>query len=254
MSAPEVYLFWDNSNIFISAQKVVPARDPGFDERALRIQFSHLCRLAVAGRHCDERCAFVVGSELREQNQIRQAIKKETGIEPVLLERGGITGTEQGVDQVLQTHILRAGLDNRDNPQVAVLLSGDGAGIDDGIGFHADMERLYKEGWGIEVLAWDISCKRELKEWAEEVGVYVRLEDYYDSVTFVEGGRRVKNLNLTRRPKTKPGAPRRAVEIDALQKEIEELRKELEPRRKHEKRLKNRDGSNNRKSRKKQKR
>ena len=27
-------------------------------------------------------------------------------------------------------------------------MTGDGAGYDDGVGFHADMERMYAAGWG----------------------------------------------------------------------------------------------------------
>ncbi len=78
-------------------------------------------------------------------------------------------------------------------------MTGDGKGYDDGLGFHADLERLAKAGWGIEVIAWDIACKRTLKEWASKVGVYVRLEDFYDSVTFLEGTRLVKPLSLIHR-------------------------------------------------------
>ena len=158
------------------------------------------------------------------------------------------------MDETLQAHMLRAGMDNLDGPGIAVLLTGDGEGLSRGVGFHADMERLYKNGWGIEVLAWDVSCNRELKEWAKEVGVYVPLEDYYEAVTFVEGGRMVDRLNWTRRPKARPGVPRHTDKINALEKEMEELRKELEPRKKHEKRLKNRGELNSRKPRKKQRR
>ena len=89
-------------------------------------------------------------------------------------------------------------------PGVAILLTGDGAGYDTGAGYHADLERLHKFGWGIEVLAWDAACRRALKEWAGKVGVYSPLDDYYNSVTFIEGGRRVVPLSLTQRPYAKP--------------------------------------------------
>jgi hypothetical protein len=82
---------------------------------------------------------------------------------------------------------------------VAVLLTGDGAGYDDGVGYHADLERLERAGWGIEVISWDNACAGKLKEWAGSVGVYVKLEDYYDSVTFIEGGRTARPLSLMSR-------------------------------------------------------
>ena len=45
-----VFVFWDNSNIFISAKTVATERegiDAGYQ---VRIQFDHLLQLAVAGR------------------------------------------------------------------------------------------------------------------------------------------------------------------------------------------------------------
>ena len=119
-----------------------------------------------------------------------------------LYERGASSGAEQWVDQCLQVHMLRVLADVQE-PGIAVLLTGDGAGYDSGAGFHADLERLQNLGWGIEVLAWDAACRKSLKDWAKSVGVYIPLDDYYDSVTFVQGGRYSQNLSLTRRPTAK---------------------------------------------------
>jgi hypothetical protein len=113
------------------------------------------------------------------------------------------TGSEQAVDQALQVHMLRA-LADHEEPQVAVLVTGDGAGYDTGAGFHADLERMARRGWGIEVMAWDLSCNRRLREWAEENGCFVPLEEHYDAITFVQGGRHSAALNLTRRPVSRP--------------------------------------------------
>ena len=62
-------------------------------------------------------------------------------------------------------------------------------------------------GWGIEVVSWDIACAKALKTWAGSVGTYIKLEDHYDSVTFIQDGRFAKPPNLTRRPVSAP-APR----------------------------------------------
>ena len=103
-----------------------------------------------------------------------------------LLERGAIQGREQGVDQWLQTAMLRDAFDYNGHPGVAVLLTGDGSGFADGVGFHADLDRMRRRGWRIEVLSWRHSCNRGMREWAEEYGVFVALDDFYDSVTFLE--------------------------------------------------------------------
>jgi hypothetical protein len=93
-------------------------------------------------------------------------------------------------------------------PQVAVLLTGDGAGYETGAGFHADLERLHKCGWGIEVLSWDLACGSNMKQWVKANGVYIKLEDYYDNVTFIEGGRNQKEPTLRNRPVAHPAQSR----------------------------------------------
>ena len=127
---------------------------------------------------------------------------RQTGVAVELYERGGQSRTEQGVDQCLQVHMLRAMADAA-APAIAVLLTGDGKGYSDGVGYHADLERMAKHGWGIEVISWDIACNNRLRAWAKSVGVYIPLEDHYKAVTFLEGVRRAAPVSLTRRPRAK---------------------------------------------------
>jgi hypothetical protein len=93
--------------------------------------------------------------------------------------------------------MLRAAL--TEPPAVVVLMTGDGAGYDRGVGFHFDLEVLADRGWGIEVITWDAVCNKRLRDFARSRGVYVPLESFYWSVTFVEGGRRSDLLSLKRR-------------------------------------------------------
>ena len=109
---------------------------------------------------------------------------------------------EQGVDQCLQVHMLRVLADFP--PSVAVLLTGDGRGYAEGVGFFADLKAHASKGWGIEVLSWDSACHDKLKKWARRVGEYVALEDYYENITFIEGGRKVKPLGRHKRTPAKP--------------------------------------------------
>ncbi|MYF36707.1 MAG: NYN domain-containing protein [Synechococcus sp. SB0678_bin_12] len=81
--------------------------------------------------------------------------------------------------------MLRDTVDNNGDPGTAVLLSGDGAGFDDGCGFHADLERMHRKGWGIEILAWRHSCNHRMREWAEEKGRFIALDDFYSCVTYI---------------------------------------------------------------------
>ena len=178
-----VFVYWDNSNIFISAQQVAAEREGDSVRYRVRLHFRHLLELAHAGREIEH--AIAVGSIPPELRHVWNRLENE-GVTVQLLERGALQGREQGVDQSLQTAMLRDAFDYNGNPGIAVLLTGDGSGFADGVGFHADMQRMRNRGWRVEVLSWRHSCNRRMREWAEEEGVFIALDDFYDSITFLE--------------------------------------------------------------------
>lgn len=190
-----VHVFWDNSNVFIGAQVAAQKKEARIGAQGLRLQFDALFNLARAGRTVGR--AVCVGSVPPELEAVWQQLQK-TGIEIELYERGQESGREQGVDQCLQVQMLRTALDFSP-PGICVLLTGDGAGYEDGVGYHADLERMQKMGWGIEVLSWEVCCNRRLMAWAKDAGVFVRLEDYYPMVTFLKGLRHSTPLSLKHR-------------------------------------------------------
>ena len=180
----KVFIYLDNSNIFISAQEAAAEREGEAARSRVRIHFRNLLALAHAGRPIER--AIAVGSIPPELRQVWNRLENED-VEVQLLERGALHGSEQGVDQVLQTIMLRDTVDYNGVPGIAVLLTGDGSGFVDGVGFHADIERMYGRGWDIEVLSWRHSCNRRMREWAEENGKFIALDDFYTSITFLEG-------------------------------------------------------------------
>ena len=179
----KVFIYWDNSNIFIGAQHAAVEREGESARSRARIQFRNLLELAHARREIEH--AIAVGSVPPELRLVWNRLENE-GVTVQLLERGALGGREQGVDQMLQTAMLRDSLDYNGDPGIAVLLTGDGAGFMDGVGFHADLERMHRRGWLIEVLSWRDSCNRRMREWAEQNGKFIALDDFYDSVTFLE--------------------------------------------------------------------
>lgn len=179
----KVFIYWDNSNIYISGQEVAAEREGGTSRYRVRLDFRHLLELARAGREIEH--AVAVGSIPPELRHVWNRLENE-GVTVQLLERGALQGREQGVDQWLQTAMLRDAFDYNGDPGIAVLLTGDGSGFADGVGFHADLERMRIRGWHIEVLSWRHSCNRRMREWAEENGTFIALDDFYDSVTFLE--------------------------------------------------------------------
>ncbi len=179
----KVFIYWDNSNIFISAQQVAALIEGGTARFRVRLDFQNLLELARAGREVEH--AIAVGSIPPELRHVWNRLENE-GFTVQLLERGALQGREQGVDQALQTAMLRDAFDYNGDPGIAVLLTGDGSGFADGVGFHADLERMLRRGWRIEVLSWRHSYNRRMREWAEEHGEFIALDDFYDNVTFLE--------------------------------------------------------------------
>ena len=179
----KIFLYWDNSNIFISAQDVAAEREGWGARSRVRIHFPAIIKLARRQRPIER--ALAVGSVPPELRGVWNRLEAE-GIEVQLFERGKLGGQEQGVDQALQTAMLRDAIDNNGDPGIAVLLSGDGAGFADGCGFHADLERMHKKGWRIEILSWRHSCNHRMQEWAEEKGRFIALDDFYLCVTYLE--------------------------------------------------------------------
>ena len=178
----KVFIYWDNSNIFISARGVAVEREGETARHRVRVDFRNLLMLARGGRDIER--AIAVGSVPPELRHVWNRMENE-GITIELLERGAIEGREQGVDQTLQTAMLRDALDYNGDPGIAVLLTGDGSGFIDGVGFHADLERMHRRGWRIEVLSWRHSCNRRMREWAEQNGTFVALDDFYENITFL---------------------------------------------------------------------
>ena len=168
----QVFIYWDNSNSFISAQEAAVEREGEETRSRVRIHFRNLLALAHAGRPIER--AIAVGSIPPELRQVWNRL--ENGDVEVRL-----------LDQLLQTFMLRDAVDYNGAPGIAVLLTGDGSGFADGVGFHADLERMHRRGWDIEVLSWRHSCNRRMREWAEQNGKFIALDDFYNSITFLEG-------------------------------------------------------------------
>jgi hypothetical protein len=201
--ARSVSIFWDGSNIFFPAREVAIDREGPYQAPNIRIQVDHMYELARAQRSV-ERAVYVASVD--PKHAILDKLRA-CGMDLDVFEVGERSGREQAVDQALQVHMLRAITDLR--PGVAVLLTGDGAGAEDGRGYFADLQRMHAFGWAIEVITWKAACHRRMRKWVEAHGRMIFLDDYYDSVTFLEGARRSKPLptHAFRRAAT-PAPPR----------------------------------------------
>ncbi len=206
----EVFIYWDNSNIFLEAQRFADERNEGADARyRVRVHFDNLLRLAHADRPLKK--AFAAGSVPPEMRQLWNRMERN-GVEVQLFDRGSPERGEQEMpDRVLQLRMLEDALDYNGNPGVVVLLTGDGAGYSEGVGFHSTLERMHRRGWRVEILSWGHSCNQRMRQWAEENGIFVGLDDFYESIRYLEpsrpghefaSARNAAPLDLSRRPTT----------------------------------------------------
>ena len=198
-----VFIYWDNSNIFHEAQRLAEEREEGEGARyRVRINFDNMLRLAHADRPLQK--ALAAGSVPPEMRQLWNRMERK-GVEVRLFDRGIPGRGEQVIpDRLLQLRMLEDALDYNGTPGIVVLLTGDGAGYYEGAGFHSTLERMHKRGWQVEILSWAHSCHQGMRRWAEENGVFVALDDFYDAITFMEPSR----------PGFELAPPRESAELD----------------------------------------
>ena len=210
----KVFIYWDNSNIFHEAQRFAEERDEGPNARyRVRVHFDSMLRLAHADRPIER--ALAIGSVPPEMRQLWNRLESG-GAEIEMFEQGSRGRGEHGTpDQILQLQLLRDALDYIDDPGIVALITGDGAGYLQGAGFHRALERMHKRGWRVEILSWAHSTNQRMRRWAEENGVFVALDDFYESVTYMEPsrpgfklamGRDRAPLDLSRRAMSAPVA------------------------------------------------
>ena len=185
-----VFIYWDNSNIFHEAQRFAEEHDEGPNARyRVRIHFDSMLRLAHADRPIER--AVAAGSAPPEMRQLWNRLESR-GVEVSLFDGGSSErGERETPDGILQLHMLRDAVDclDCDSPGIAVLLTGDGAGYLQGAGFYRTLERMHKRGWRVEILSWAHSTNQRMRRWAEDNGVFVALDDFYEAVTYMEPSR-----------------------------------------------------------------
>lgn len=204
----DVFIYWDNSNIFHEAQRLAEERNGSTEAKyRVRIHFDNLLKLALAGRNL--KSALAAGSIPPDLQNLWNRMEN-LGIEVKIFDRvsAGL-GEQQVPDGVLQHRMALNGLIYKNSPGIVVLLTGDGAGYHEGHGFHTTLEILHDNGWRIEVLSWQHSCKRQMRTWAEQNGKFIPLDNYYNAITFLEpsrpgqplaNSREAENLDLANRP------------------------------------------------------
>ncbi len=190
MSSP-VCLYVDNSNIFHEGQRYAEER-MSEDRYGFRIHFAHFLFLAARGRKFSE---VVWGGSIPPPSDDVWQHLDNRGVNPILIPRSS-SGENETVDHAIQLQMYRHIRKYRDMPGTIVLCTGDGKGYRNNEGFLYDLEGFLDDGWGIELLSWTHSCHGKLKQLAETKGKFIPLEHFYESITFIKDGRRVKLVDI----------------------------------------------------------
>ena len=167
-----LYLFIDNSNLFIEAQRV--ARESYYYDDPLvmrmRISYGGLLEAIRSGRNLSE--AVLVGSRPPQNDGLWDKLR-QLSISPRIFERN-YSNREKSVDAEL-TNAVRDTLEDADEKGVIALVAGDRDYI-------PVLERCVKKGWPVEVYFWGQASNAIQRMDGVE---FISLDDYFEQVTFL---------------------------------------------------------------------
>ena len=157
------------------------------DRRRVRLNFANLLLLAHANRPVKR--VVAAGSVPPELQALWDKMEGGGGVEVEQCYRHELYGEQQLPDKILQVEMLHDAIEHRGSPGIMVLLSGDGAGYLQRKGFQVTLERVLSMGWGVELLAWRNNCNGWLQRWIMNHGLFIPLDEFYFSVTFLEASK-----------------------------------------------------------------
>jgi hypothetical protein len=167
-----VYLFIDDSNIFIQGQRTAASRDPGdaTARRRFRIDFGRLLEWIAEGRTVSD--VYLVGSRPPEVDSFWKVLPQK-GIRSHIFDRQG--GREKGVDHDLVAEMVEASMREKKEAAVIALVAGDGD-------YRSTLDRLNKKGWELEVYFWSAGCSPLIRNtpW------YINLDPHFKDFCYFE--------------------------------------------------------------------
>ncbi len=187
------HIFWDNSNIWISAQNCCEIKEPGIPTIALRISFHNLHNLVAKERKVDTK---VMSGSVPPECEKLWSYAERLGYDTKLLKKvdSGEGLSEQAVDESLHLAMANTLLDymDEDSPQTMVLLSGDGRVSTQGTSFPSQLEKALRSGWNSEVYTWENSYNNRVYQelvdtYSDKIQV-IFLDAYYNNITYIQKG------------------------------------------------------------------
>ncbi len=170
----DLFLFIDNSNLFIEMRRVAQLEFYYSDELLKRVRVDYGKLLEYVRKRRELKEAILVGSK-PPPNDSLWARLKQLGIEMRIYERSPFTDKEREVDQEL-VNCIRDTMEASKPPGVIALVSGDG-------GYVTTLERCVKRGWAVETYFWR-QAAASLKRL--QGGTFFNLNLDFEKITFKE--------------------------------------------------------------------
>ena len=176
------FMYLDFSNIFIGAKKASIKFEHHDVYNQVRINFHNM--IDLIDNAFNVQYIRVVGTHVNPIAKFLENLEKEKGKEFKVIESPIINRREISADEHLQIEMLHDVIDYK--PNTAIILTGDGNGTDNAIGFFEEIMRMHGIGWNIVLMAWEDNCRSDMREWVERNGQFVELDKHYKHLTFIQ--------------------------------------------------------------------
>ncbi len=174
------FVYWDMSNIYIGAQNTGAKYEGEKFYGNIRLNYQNIIYFIESILNIYS--ITVVGSNTRSIRGFLQQLEDKDYLKINIIENDIIESKERFADESLQIKMLHDMIDYK--PNTAVVLTGDGNGINQEIGFFNEIKRMHRLGWDIVLMAWDNSCHKDMKSWVKKNGEFIALDDYYYYITY----------------------------------------------------------------------
>lgn len=173
------FVYLDLSNIFIGAQVTSVDYDKNTTYGDIRLNYQNILYLLKTIDNIQD--ITVVGTHIKAIDRFLNDVEKKEHIRTHVIKNDIIEHKERFADENLQIKMLHDMLDYK--PSTAIILTGDGNGMDYNSGFFEEIIRMHGLGWDIVLLSWESSCHNGMKHWVEQNGRYICLDQYYRYIT-----------------------------------------------------------------------
>ena len=174
-----IWIYVDDSNIWITAKKLAAKRMKTKEDHRIRIDIGRLTDVVAKGRVVAH--GFLYGFEPPPVDTVWEKIKERGWDVPKPKRRSAITGKEKGVDAQLVADITELACTTPEEERTTIIIISGDADV-----MPAIHKLLKYRGWSVEVCMWEDAMSNDLKKLPQrEPKVVVNyLDKFLEHITF----------------------------------------------------------------------